>query len=175
MIDDNIGDDLVVARHSPPDAADEFDAIFIPFFVFGIWICFISLLLFFDHTHIYFKLSILVFISGILLVYCLRHNFIQLSIFILFFDIVCSIYLCALIYLKDGLLNGATGKDLITTKLTDALYFSIVTWTTLGYGDLHPKITSRFTVSIEALLGPISTGFFIVLLLKSLRNNDIDN
>jgi hypothetical protein len=36
---------------------------------------------------------------------------------------------------------------------TGALYFSIVTWTTLGYGDLLPATDIRLVAALEALMG----------------------
>jgi len=42
-----------------------------------------------------------------------------------------------------------------------ALYFSVVTWTTLGYGDLAPTPAARCVAAIEALLGYITMGVLI--------------
>ena len=44
----------------------------------------------------------------------------------------------------------------------ESLYFSIVTITTLGYGDILPKTkTSMMIVSSEALTGVLLIGLFI--------------
>ncbi|NUM36348.1 MAG: two pore domain potassium channel family protein [Candidatus Brocadiae bacterium] len=47
-----------------------------------------------------------------------------------------------------------------------ALYFSAVTFTTLGYGDVKPLWNSspllKLLVASEALLGPIMTALFLV-------------
>ncbi len=45
------------------------------------------------------------------------------------------------------------------------LYFSIVTWTTLGYGDITPIGTARLAASIEALLGYIMMASLAVRLI----------
>lgn len=43
----------------------------------------------------------------------------------------------------------------------EALYFSIVSWTTLGYGDLVPSESSRIFAAIIALFGYIFSGYLI--------------
>lgn len=68
-----------------------------------------------------------------------------------------TIVVCALAYLGlaisgNGLVPNAVGLD---TKVTlwDALYFSTVTLTSLGYGDLRPVGVARFVASAEVLFG----------------------
>ena len=47
-------------------------------------------------------------------------------------------------------------------NLTDSIYFSIVTFTTLGYGDIHPgEGYIKIACSIEALCGAIGIGLLI--------------
>lgn len=43
----------------------------------------------------------------------------------------------------------------------DALYFSVVTFTTLGYGDLSPIGWLRTVALLEAFLGAINLGFIV--------------
>lgn len=57
-------------------------------------------------------------------------------------------------------------KILITNKkyayeTIDYLYFSIVTWTTVGYGDLNPNISCRIYASLEAFIGYLFAGLII--------------
>lgn len=47
--------------------------------------------------------------------------------------------------------------------VTDAVYFSAVTWTTLGYGDLTPPRDLRLLAALEALVGYIFLGLGIGL------------
>ncbi len=44
-----------------------------------------------------------------------------------------------------------------------ALYFSIVTWTTLGYGDYHPAGAVRYLAASEALLGYTFMGLLVAV------------
>jgi len=41
------------------------------------------------------------------------------------------------------------------------IYFSTVTWTTLGYGDVQPKPDIRLIAALEALLGYIYFGLLV--------------
>lgn len=63
---------------------------------------------------------------------------------------------CASIYLSTGL-NG----DLSGGKAGASLYFSAVTFSTLGFGDLTPELgMSRFVAAIEALIGNVHLALF---------------
>lgn len=57
-----------------------------------------------------------------------------------------------------------------TRKAIDCYYFSIVTWTTVGYGDFRPEEEARLVAASEAMLGnafmAISIGFFVHLLTQ---------
>ena len=44
-----------------------------------------------------------------------------------------------------------------------ALYFSIVTWTTLGYGDFTPPPELRLVAAIQALVGYLFFGLSVGL------------
>ena len=48
----------------------------------------------------------------------------------------------------------------------NCLYFSVVTFTTLGYGDFHPVGWSRIFAGIEALSGAILMALFVVALTR---------
>lgn len=51
--------------------------------------------------------------------------------------------------------------------LGNTLYYSVVTFTTLGYGDIIPTGIVKFFAAMEALLGAITIGFLVVSLGKT--------
>ena len=61
-------------------------------------------------------------------------------------------------------LNDNNGSDNQNVSFGDALYFSMVTFTTLGYGDFYPNKHARKMVMIESLLGWLILALFIVTL-----------
>jgi hypothetical protein len=74
--------------------------------------------------------------------------------------ILFSITIFAYIYFKHGVYVSGNRTNV---DFFDALYFSITTWTTLGYGDFLPVPECRLTTSIEALIGYFSMAVFIIL------------
>ena len=48
----------------------------------------------------------------------------------------------------------------------NSLYFSMVTWTTLGYGDFSPVASLRLVAALEAVMGYIYMAFLVGLLLN---------
>lgn len=52
--------------------------------------------------------------------------------------------------------------------LSSCAYFSIVTFTTLGYGDITPTGFSRFLASVEALFGSFTLALFVVVFVKKM-------
>lgn len=74
-----------------------------------------------------------------------------------------NIGLFAYIYYKFGV-EGTEG--IIVGDFASSLYFSIVTWTTLGYGDLKPIDDLRLLASLEAFMGYIYMAVLIGLFLN---------
>lgn len=73
------------------------------------------------------------------------------------------IFACSLGF-RDSMIT-VSGEDVTPDKL-DALYFSIVTWTTLGYGDMSPTPTSRLPALTLAVSGYIFSGYLIGFFFK---------
>jgi uncharacterized membrane protein YhaH (DUF805 family) len=67
-------------------------------------------------------------------------------------------------------IHGLHTEDGVTTNdKWDALYFSIITWTTTGYGDLVPIGTSRWFACSEALLGTVFHGIVLASVIYHLN------
>ncbi|MBU2714033.1 ion channel [Zooshikella harenae] len=52
--------------------------------------------------------------------------------------------------------------------LTDCLYFSVVTFTTLGYGDFTPVGLTRLIAAIEAFTGSFTMALFVVVFVNKI-------
>lgn len=76
------------------------------------------------------------------------------------------IYFFSNVYVEHGIVD--VGGGVVTHDIKDAIYFSIVTWTTLGYGDFQPTQDARIWASIEALLGYVYLGILVGLIITSL-------
>jgi Ion channel len=75
-----------------------------------------------------------------------------------------------LIFTFAGLYRGHPVKydpahipDCLLSEYTTSLYFSVVTWTTLGYGDCTPAPDIRLVAAFEALVGNLSFGMAVGL------------
>lgn len=64
----------------------------------------------------------------------------------------------ALLYKVAGLNLPANSSEVTTT---DYVYFSAITWTTVGYGDITPSPNSRLITASESISGYIYMGIFI--------------
>jgi len=73
------------------------------------------------------------------------------------------------IYSAKGGIVIKNGSQPIHNFLTN-LYFSIVTFTTLGYGDLHPVAHTwmRLTAGSEAFLGAFLLAYFVVVVSRKI-------
>lgn len=75
---------------------------------------------------------------------------------------------CILIYAVQYSILGITHNGTVSHDPLDTLYFSIVTWTTLGYGDFQPGKDGQLLAASEALLGYIFMALLIGLVLHLL-------
>ncbi len=78
----------------------------------------------------------------------------------------------AIIYKAFGVVTPASGGEAVQLGWLDALYFSVVTWTTLGYGDFRPdNNVTKIYVMIEVVLGYVYMGLLLgKVLLVSMKN-----
>ncbi len=61
----------------------------------------------------------------------------------------------AKLYLDTGLVDSSGRREV---SIVEAIYFSLVTWTTLGYGDFAPPADIKIYAALEALLGYVYMG-----------------
>lgn len=76
-----------------------------------------------------------------------------------FLTTVRVILIYALIYTFLGAVRGAVG-------FWENLYFSVVTFTTVGYGDYVPKPEYHLLAVSEAFIGAFLMAFFVVVLSR---------
>ncbi len=84
-----------------------------------------------------------------------------LTFVLLFLSWIVAVF--AVIYWRYGLVLSSTGK-VEQINLLNATYFSVTTWTTLGYGDFVPPPRIRHITSIQAMLGYVGMGIWIATL-----------
>lgn len=83
------------------------------------------------------------------------------------------IFFCSILYFFTGVSYNGTehgvfaGNANLTTWL-DALYYSVVTFTTLGYGDITPIGFSRAVAACEAFIGSFTLALFVVVFVKKM-------
>ena len=95
----------------------------------------------------------------------LRDTFILVVIILIFFS---STYL----YPSDEhnfMSDNGTSKNL---TMLDALYFSTVTLTTLGYGDILPHGNFRIFAMAEVFSGVLLMGFFLAGMSQFYNKNN---
>lgn len=81
----------------------------------------------------------------------------------IFFSALLNIFIFACIYHMYGITyNG----NLVVGDWYNSIYFSIVTWTTLGYGDFSPPEALRMVAAFEAIVGYLYMAILVGLLLK---------
>ncbi|MCA0899739.1 ion channel [Microbulbifer agarilyticus] len=70
----------------------------------------------------------------------------------------------AALYEREGIVcEGSLIKDAYTS-----FYFSVVTWTTLGFGDCVPTSHIRHWAALQAILGYVMMAIFTALILNFL-------
>jgi hypothetical protein len=86
------------------------------------------------------------------------------------------IFLSAAVYFLHGL-NGIHGRLVFNEQFTflenssqflECLYFSVITFTTTGYGDFSPVGFSRIMAAIEAFTGAFSISLFVVVFVRKM-------
>jgi hypothetical protein len=87
--------------------------------------------------------------------------------------VICTSILVVLVF---GLVYWSIGGAEIassghTATLADSIYFSGITFATVGYGDLVPAPHARWLAMTEGFLGAFLMGFFVVVLARRLARS----
>ncbi len=73
--------------------------------------------------------------------------------------------LCAAAYRVTGVISNLDGTTVYSTWTS--IYFSLVTFTTLGYGDYSPPAgLGRFVASVEAVSGLLFMSLYLVTFVR---------
>lgn len=86
------------------------------------------------------------------------------------------IAVCGLLYFLVGVRHGELPLGLALERgwaanlsdLSDCLYYSVVTFTTLGYGDITPHGLARPLAAFEAFAGSFTMALFVVVFVKKM-------
>ena len=94
---------------------------------------------------------------------------IALSVF--WIGAVANIFCFAVFHFKLSLVDTTGGgvPSVSKPEFSDALYFSTVTFTTLGYGDFQPRPETRLAAASQALMGYIYLGLGLGLVIHAYR------
>ena len=79
--------------------------------------------------------------------------------------LICQIFIFGVMYKATGLTSSTREID-----NTAYLYFSVMTLTTVGYGDIIPKDEGRIVAMIQVLSGYIYMGIFIGVITSSIMS-----
>ncbi len=84
-----------------------------------------------------------------------------------------GITIFAIVYWRTGLNVAGAHRQV---SFQEAMYFSVTTWTTLGYGDYTVARTEQIVTSVEALTGYFAMGVFVAFVAlwfaESLKDYD---
>ncbi len=77
-----------------------------------------------------------------------------------------------MVLLFAGLYRGFGLRGYDINEPTTALYFSIVTWTTLGYGDYQPKLEMQLIAAFQSSLGYLFLGLVVAVVASMLSERN---
>ena len=86
-----------------------------------------------------------------------------LRVFLSSLLLICA---CGVLYLGGGLRENGVESACGIERVLSSLYFSFVTFTTLGYGDIHPIGWCRLLAGVEAFIGALMMAAFTISLFN---------
>ena len=75
-------------------------------------------------------------------------------------------FICGLLYLFFGSLSCLSNEISLYKKFFQAMYFSAVTVTSIGYGDIQPHGIAKIIAALEGLAGLLIGGVFCIALTR---------
>lgn len=138
------------------------------FLVLGILLLILNIFTIKEHNSLLFLFIILIYaLFNIIIIIrnILKNNSFLLSIYWFTLSIIVEIVLFAEVYYEYGISNCNEANCSFLTYI----YFSIVTWTTLGYGDFHPIKETQIFAGLEAILGYIYMGLFVGVIIAGIQ------
>lgn len=88
-----------------------------------------------------------------------RHLYRTLGIALL--NLILLIVTFAWMYQQIGIIDNTRPGSPVVHSFTTSVYYSVVTFTTLGYGDFYPQGAGRFLAALEAITGYLILGIVV--------------
>ena len=86
-----------------------------------------------------------------------------------------AMYVCIIGFAAHYLHLGIMYSGDIVHEPAASLYFSVVTWTTLGYGDFQPAEAVRGLAASQALLGTLFMPLLLAAFISVIQDKSGDN
>lgn len=95
-------------------------------------------------------------------------NVVMFSLFVI--SVSALFYFVLGVNYGDEVIQFSRGKGVAANALEflSCLYFSVVTFTTLGYGELTPTSAARVVSGVEAFVGSFTMALFVVVFVKKM-------
>ena len=108
-----------------------------------------------------------VFLTSFLNIFINHHKY---QLWSQFLKMIVAMYAGIIAFATTYKFGGVVHPSgVISYETADSLYFSVVTWTTLGYGDFQPSEVVRGWAATQALIGTFFTPMFLAAILFSLQ------
>lgn len=105
--------------------------------------------------------AVLMFVLAALVLVTSRRTLLVVQLTALGVLLCMAVWTYSDIYMRIGIIDAASN---VVRDRESCLYFSIITFTTVGYGDYRPMLDGRMVAATEALTGYVFFGVFISML-----------